>query len=282
MKTKAKKQRTSNKYEFLSCSDTLSDIVTDINAYSWWLFGVPKIGKTSLAAQFDKARIAATEQGHKSQRVYKEDLFNKPWLAYMEFLDYMRETTKYNTSVIDVLEKAHDACFLYMKEEVLEIEGEPQWGEWNEIRKPFIKWCKDLMSIPGKGSVFISHASSREVEDSTGEKLSSIHPNLTGKTLTAIEGEVDIIAYYTFINGHRVLQIQGDDYVRAGNRLTENFLDEKGEPLKYIPLGTSAKEGYNNILRAFENEQLVTHLHHVFPPKEPKATTKKPKKKTRS
>ncbi len=273
VKSDKPKKASSSQYKYLSGNYTESEIITDITQYSWWIFGVPKAGKTSLAAQFDRALFAATEQGHKSQRIKKEDLFDKPWPAYEEYLDFMRETTKYGTSVVDVLEKAYDVCFEYMKQE-LEIEGDPQWGEWNEIRKPFIQWCKGLMSIEGKGCVFISHASSREIEDTVGEKVASVHPNFSGKTLTAIEGEVDIIAFYTFVNGHRVLQIQGDDYVRAGNRLTENFLME-GKPIKYIPLGTSAAEAYQNILRAFDNEQQPQHLHHVFPPKEEKKKTTK-------
>lgn len=270
-RSKSSSTASSKTYEFISGSDEVSEIVDSIQNYSWWIFGVPKIGKTSLAAQFPNARIAATETGHKSQRIIKEDLVGLPWPAYEEYLSFMQDTSKYETSVIDILEKAYDACFDWMKKE-LEIDGEPQWGEWATIRKPFIDWCKSLTQIPGKGCIFLSHASSREIEDSIGDKVSSIHPNLSGKTLTAIEGEVDILAYYCYVNNHRVLQIEGDDYVRAGNRLTDNFL-QKGttDKVKYIPMGSSPQEGYENILRAFENQQEAKHLYHVFPPKEKKS-----------
>jgi hypothetical protein len=273
---KTKKVRTSSKYEYLSCSDELSEVVTDINKVSWWIFGVPKIGKTAIAAQFNKAKFAATEQGHKFQRVNKENLYDKPWLAYIEFLDYMRETKKFSTAVVDVLEGAYSSCFKYVKEEVLELDKEPEWGEWAIIRQPFIQWCKDMTNVEGKGCVFLSHASSREIEDGTGDKISSTHPNLAGKVLLETEGIVDILAYFQYLKGHRVLQIEGDDYVRAGNRLTENFLCN-GERIKYIPMGKSAAEGYNNIIRAFENRQKPEHLYHIFPPEKTVLKKKKPR-----
>ncbi len=279
-----KKVRTSNQtFKFINPSDKPSEVVDDIAQFSWWLFGVPKIGKTDLVAQFPSVRFCATEIGHKSQSLYLDELYdedgvNFPWPAYEEWLEYQRKS-KYKTSAVDVLEKAYDSCFEYMKQE-LGITGDPQWAEWNACRKPFIQWCKDLLAIPGKGTVFISHATAREIEDTVGETSSEIHPNFSGKVLTAIEGEVDILAYYHFIKNQRVLQIQGDDGVRSGNRLTKKFrCAETGEPIKYIPMGKSAEEGYQNILRAFENEQSPKHLHHIFPPKEPKEKDepKKPK-----
>ncbi len=240
-------------YQYLNPTDDVSQIVNDFHQYSWWFFGLPKIGKTAVAAKFDGARFCATEFGHKSQKVKKDDLVGLPWPAYLEY--------------VDVLEKAYDVSFAYMKEE-LGIEGDPQWSEWVECRAPFLQWCKDLMTIPSKGCVFISHVSSRDLEDAAGMTHSQVHPNFSGKVLTAIEGEVDIIAYFTYVKDHRVIQIEGDDNVRAGNRLTENFLCE-GRPLKYIPMGRDASEAYNNILRAFENDQKPSDLYHIFPPKEP-------------
>lgn len=261
----AKVRRNKPKGNGLSIETTEAE--TDLGMFSIWFHGIPKIGKTSLASKFPQAVFGLTEKGAKAQdQLDVVNLYKHGWEAYPEFLDLIREDTEHKTVVIDVLEKANERCMEYMREE--ENIDNPEGDEWNIIRKPFCDWALALLSLENMGTIFLSHTMNKEFKDALGEKNEKIHPALTGKPLTLIEGEVDIIAYIGFVESHRVIQILGDEYVMAGNRLENNFTDTEGEKVKYVPMGRDASEAYDNFIRAFENEQKPEHTKHLFPSRE--------------
>lgn len=254
-----------------------SDIVTDIAQYSMWIHGRPKGGKTSLAAKFADPVFLLTEKGTKAQKVNAIKLFDKPWESYLEALDVVRDSS-HETVVVDVLEKGLDRCFRHYSEE-MQIES-PEGNEWNLLRDPFINWVLEILNMDDKGCILISHSTNKEIKTTLGEKTDNYHPALTGKPLSQIEGEVDIIMYLGYVNEHRVLQILGDEYVMAGHRVEHGFRDTEGNAVKYIPAGASSSEAYENFLRAFENEQSPEDIAHIFPPKEEtKKVIKKKKRK---
>lgn len=250
-----------------------SEIVTDLGQYSIWLYGQPKSGKTSLASKFGNALFGMTEKGDKAQALKKVNLYNKDWPDYLKFPATVA-ASDHDLVVVDVLEKAVDCCFKHMQEET-GIEN-PEGNEWNVLRDPFIQWVYDLLNLDDKGCILISHASTKEVKNTLGEKMDSIHPGLTGKPLSQIEGEVDMIVYLGYVQNHRVLQLIGDEYVMAGHRIEHAFIDTEGEKIKYVPMGGSASEAHENFLRAFENEQTPDHMAHLFPSRKDED---KPKKK---
>ena len=259
--------------------------IVDVHQMSIWLHGVPKIGKTSWAAQFPNAVFGMTERGDKYQKIRRftdhPHLIGATWEEHISWGERAEaaDADECQTIVIDVLENAYDCCFEYMRSEMgLGPYEDPSAGQWNLCRQPFIQWCNLLANLEGKGCIFISHTSDKEVAVPTGGKTSQLHPALSGKPLNAVEGIVDLIAYMGYYQETRILQIVGDGSVMAGTRaLDNNFRDaDTGEPVTYVPMGKSASEGYENFIRAFNNEQVCTkHLPFLSNGDEPS----KPKKK---
>lgn len=238
----------------------------ELQQFSFWFYGPPKIGKSSLVSRFGTVCQAMTEKGYNALSIYDVPLWQYEWPDYLNFLELIKEDTFFDCVSLDVLEIAFEKCFAFMKAE-LGIEN-PQWGEWNTVRKPFIDLCTSLTMLEGKGCVFVSHASRVEREDASGETWGGMAPALKGKPYEAIAGLVDVIGCMHYHKGHRVMQIIGDSDIDAGCRLFENnvaFIDTEGERVKYIPLGTSSDEAYANFLRAFQNKQSPAHLEHIFP-----------------
>jgi hypothetical protein len=159
---------------------------------------------------------------------------------------------------IDTADKAFDACQQYVCRlgGVTHPSESDDFGKtWNDLFLQFDRTVDRLLKT-GKGVFFISHAREHKIKHRKGEDYDRIVPSMPNQARKVIEPLVDIWAYYCYgSNGERRLQIQGDDVVAAGHRLEERFIDsDTGEPLKFIPMGSSSKESYENFQAAFNNE----------------------------
>jgi hypothetical protein len=65
---------------------------------------------------------------------------------------------------------------------------------------------------------------------------------------------VDIWACFQYDGRRRVLTVVGDDHVAAGHRFADHFRTPDGRPLRHIYMGRSAKEGFANLMAAWNNE----------------------------
>lgn len=135
----------------------------------------------------------------------------------------------------------------------------------------------DALLNCGKGVVFISHAQEQEIETRDGKTYDRMMPTMHKRMRETIEGVVDIWAYYTYDKQRRVLQILGDDNVSAGHRLEGRFLTPDGRPIRRIDMGTAAKDGYKNVVAAFNNEYTPSKRRDIDEPEE-EETEKKTKK----
>jgi hypothetical protein len=225
----------------------------DIGAYTWLIFGEKKIGKTSLTAQMGEVLHLFTEPGGKALRVYP--VVVEDWKGFKKAVSALRNDSRFDTVVVDIVDKLYPAVEDYTCEKlVIDDLADEEWGKgWRANRKEFEKVFGDLLNL-GKGVVFISHAQEQEVETRDGEKYDRIMPTMHRRMRDLIEGSVDIWAYYTYDRKRRVLQILGDDHVSAGHRLEGRFLTPDGRPIRRIDMGDSAKQGYRNVVAAFNNK----------------------------
>jgi len=240
----------------LTLATELSEVSDNISDYTIWLYGKIKIGKTTLASLFPKAHFVLTEQGTKSLRVLSRYANN--WKEFKKYLEMLRKADmSYDNVVIDIVEIAYEYCVKY----ILDVNGlleipDGDYGRTSyKIRKEFLDGLTISTTDPNKGCICISHAVSSTRKTLEGDEVEDVHPNLSGKPLEMLAGLFDIVAYYTYRNGRRVLQLQGDDYTMAGHRLQGRFLHPStGEAIKFIDMGTSPEEGYDNFIKAFNNE----------------------------
>lgn len=225
---------------------------TTIGDYIILLFGEKKIGKTMLSAQFPDALHAMWEPGGKALEIYQSEFTD--WGTFKKAVTKLRTDDRFKTVVIDTVDLAFKAADAYACSKLaIEDAADEEWGKgWRAIRKEFERQIHRLISA-GKGVIFISHAVEREIKTRRGTSSHKIVSTMPRQASEIIEGLVDVWAYFSYDGSDRVLIIGGDEDVSAGHRLDGRFL-WKGEPVKKIPMGKSAEEGYKNFVDAFNNE----------------------------
>jgi hypothetical protein len=237
----------------ISLSTELSEPITDLMGFSMLIFGRPKIGKTTLAAQFEGIHHFMFERGAEALKIHQK--YVKDWPSWKEYLKLLTDQSQFGTISVDVIERAWDRCEEWWLQD-LGLDALPDdYGKTvGKIRKDFMQAMLAPKEAIGLGAIYLSHAKESDRTTAEGNKVKDIHANLSGKTLEEFVGAMDIVGYYTYERDQRVLQLVGDDFVHCGHRLENHFNTTKGDPIKYLPLGSSAKEGYDNLLRAFDND----------------------------
>lgn len=219
--------------------------------YSVLLYGLEKVGKTTLAARFPKALFLMFEPGGKALSIYQMAMTN--WPTFKKTLKLLEKDRRFNTIVVDTVDIAFKMCERTTCRKMgIEHPSDEDWGKgWNAIRDEFTERMALLLSL-GKGVVLISHASEKEIKKRDGDKYHVISPTMAGQAKSVIQPMVDIWCYYTIEKGRRVLVVRGDDHVMAGVR-PENAFMHNGKPLTQIDMGASADEAYKNFTDAFAN-----------------------------
>jgi hypothetical protein len=273
-KKKKKVAKSSDDGEKFRLPTEVSEPSDDLGVYTWLIFGEKKIGKTTLSALFGKVVHLFTEPGGKALRVYP--VIIDDWRKFKQAVRALRKDKTFNTVVVDIVDKLYPMCEDYTCERlVINDLSEEDWGKgWRENRKEFER-AFDLLLNSGKGVIFISHAQEQEVETRDGKKYDRMMPTMHKRMRDLVEGSVDIWAYYTYDKQRRVLQILGDDHVSAGHRLEGRFLTPDGRPIRRIDMGTSPKQGYKNVVAAFNNEYTPTKGRDIDNPEEEETVKKR-------
>jgi len=221
---------------------------SDLSKFTILLYGQEKIGKTTFAAQFPNPYFLLFEPGGKALSIHKSDI--RDWGHFRHLLKQLETDKKFDNVVFDTADVAAHMCERY----VCEVNGisdvdEMEFGKgWRKLRLEF-STCIQRLVKSGKGILFISHATEKEIKTRTGEKITRIFPTMSKQARETLEPLVDIWVYYQYLSkGNRELVIAGDDEVAAGHRTENHF---KG--VSKIPAGTTPKESYQNFLAAFEN-----------------------------
>lgn len=231
-----------------------SEPCTELADYTFWIYGIPGAGKTTLSQMFDDPIHVMTEPGAKALRL--KPVYPRRWEQVNPIIDAIEESTEFKTATLDTVEAMYDLAWKWaQKKNGWEHPSDEGYGKgWASVSEPFLKALKRLMNLPDKGCVLISHAKNGTRKLSDGDEVEDVHPNLSGKMLEEVAGAVDVVGYYHTRRGQAVLQIRPTDEVMAKCRLEENFNYEDGGPIRYIPMGTSKQEAYANLLAAFNNE----------------------------
>lgn len=226
---------------------------TRLQDYTILLFGEKKIGKTDLTAQFPETFHGMTEPGGKAQTIFQRAINN--WREFIGYVRLLEKDKKFRTVSIDTADILYGHCFDFVaqREGFVHPSDEAYGKGWKAIRDEFHKWVLRLINT-GKGVIFVSHATEKEVKMRGGDTYDRIQPTLGGQARDILEGMVDLWFYYGYDGDRRVLTIQGSDHIGAGHRLKHNFQYPDGTPIAEIDMGASAEEGYQNLVAAFANK----------------------------
>lgn len=227
---------------------------------TWLIYGEKGIGKTSMAARFPGALLVPFEPGTKFLTIQRLPLVRR-WEEFMHVVKQLEEGGhSFGTAVIDPGNKAYEVCmdFVCRREGVTHPSDRKDFGKtWGAVAREFQE-AHARMSAAEVSMVILAHAKALEMETYSGQTFTRIVPVMSGSTEEYYAGIVDMIGYYHYYKSQRFLQIRGDDFVMAKCRPEQHFITKGGDPVVRIPMGSSSAEAFENIERAFENNQTET------------------------
>lgn len=226
---------------------------TDISSYTSFIYGIPKIGKTTFVHDLygDKVLFIATEKRHKVLVGAKVQYISS-WVEYLQVLAQLRNEKlkeRYDVIAIDTVENLYRMLETYILSKYGKTEfGQVEWGkDWVDLKND---WSSNLQMIEklGYSPVFISHATQKteripsngilqqDVNDTmtlTKDKKSGEEyyefmkyvPDLKDKVMAPINKMVDNILFMTMttdenLNEHRVIHLRESLQWQAGSTFT--------------------------------------------------------------
>jgi hypothetical protein len=240
----------------LSLPSKLSVPSESIGDYTFLIYGERKIGKTTLASQFPEAFFMFTEPGGKALKIRQVQI--DTWETYLKYIDLIESQPDYcQTIVIDTGYNLYEKCFEYcLKELKIEDPRDESWGTgWKFIDREFRRGHEKLFNLP-VGVIILAHSEVKEIKTAGGFSHTKIVTQLGGQAYRFYSGVIDVIAYYHYdTDGNRKLCLKGSADVDAGSRIQDHFLG-----VDNIPMGKSPKEGYNNLINAFNNIKINSNI----------------------
>lgn len=193
-------------------------IQTDFTKYKFLLYGMPKIGKSSLSAQFPNTIFAATEAGHSFLSIYKKDI-----LTWNDFRELAKDltTTKHNFKMIaiDIVDNLYKMCeqFVCEKNSVAHPSDLAYGKGFNLVKDEFTRVINYLGNF-GFGFIFISHAKEKEIKTKT-QTWTAMGTTMNNQSEGFVCGLSDFIFYlYQNDKGERMMRTKPDKYILAGSR----------------------------------------------------------------
>lgn len=210
-----------------------------------WLYGAPFSGKTFFANQFPDPLMLNTDGNIKfvdapyiaiRDTVTVGGRLTKRYLAWEVFADAVAELEKkqndFKTIVVDLLEDTYEACRVYICDrQGWKHESDDSFRAWDMVTSEFLNTIKRLVSLDYENIILISHEDrSRDLTRKSGDKISSIRPNLREKVANKVAGMVDLVARIVADDNDRVLSFKTSEVIFGGGRLT---VHNKEIPLDY-------------------------------------------------
>lgn len=163
------------------------------------LYGLPGVGKTSLAAQFEQVLIAGFEMGTNAlNNIYVQPV--KTWQDWKTMVSQLSRKPelqeKFHAIAIDTVDEAWNLCVKWVcTQNGVDSLGDLAWGKGYDIaKKEFQQTFRDL-TYSGYGLIFTSHSTEKVFKNEKNEEYTQIVPALPNRPFDIINKMVDIIAY---------------------------------------------------------------------------------------
>lgn len=198
-----------------------------------WIYGQPFSGKTTFA---DKAptplnlntdgnvkyvtmprvpiKDEITQNGRMTERKFAWDVFK-------DTISELERGSDFETIVVDLLEDVYEFSRLYIFDKYsIEHESDSGYGKgWDLVRTEFLTQLKRLLNLD-YNIILISHEdTSKDFTKKSGDKISSIQPNINEKVAKKVAGMVDIVLRAVNDDGKYTLNFKSNEVVFGGGRL---------------------------------------------------------------
>jgi len=199
-----------------------------------WLYGAPFSGKTTFANMFPSPLMLNTD-GNVSfvdapfiplkDEVRVDGRITNKTLAWEVFKNAISELEKkqngFKTLVVDLIEDLYEHCRLYMYKQIgITHESDDSYRAWDKVRTEFLSTIKRLVNLDYENIILISHEdTSKDITRKTGDKITTIKPNLTEKMANKLAGMVDIVARVIAEDNNHTLSFKTSEVIFGGGRL---------------------------------------------------------------
>jgi len=199
-----------------------------------WLYGAPFSGKTYLADQFPNALMLNTDGNIGfvtspyvpiRDEVTTEGRIVKRKLAWDVFKETIEELEKkqndYDTIVVDLVEDLYEYCRLWTYQKLgIEHESDNSFKAYDYVRTQFLSTLKRLMALDYKNIILISQEDmSRDITKKSGDKATTVRPNLQEKVALKVAGMVDLVGRLVAEDGEHKIYFKASETVFGGGRI---------------------------------------------------------------
>ena len=222
---------------FVSLSELQpTKISRDLKGKYVLLYGRAKSGKTSLAANFPRNLLLATEIGyHGLASIYAADIDSwSTFKKYLRELDQDSAKERFETVTIDTISILWDLCEKYIcQQNDVQTLGDVPYGKAYRLCEKEFSEALRKITLMGYGLVFIAHSEIR-IEKIGDSEVEFIAPALNKRPFAIVNALVDIIGYI------------GTEFDKEGNSIRKIYTRQTptimaGSRFKYlvpvIPLG---------------------------------------------
>lgn len=195
---------------------------TDLSSYTSFIYGTPKIGKTTFVHKLygDRVLFIATEKRHKVL-VGANVQYVSSWMEYLQVLGQLRNKKiqeRFDVVAIDTVENLYQMLEAYILAKYNKTEfGQVEWGkDWVDLKND---WKTNLQMIErlGYSPVFISHAT----QVTTKIPVSGILQDQVNDTMTLVTDKKTKEQYYEFVKYVPDLK---DKVMAPINKMVDNIL----------------------------------------------------------
>ena len=223
-----------------------------------WIYGKPFSGKTTFANKFPDPLMLNTDGNIKfvdapyipiRDEVKVDGRRTVRTFAWQKFKDAIEELEKkentFKTIIVDLVEDMYEYCRLYMYDQMgITHESDDSFRAWDKVRTEFLSTLKRLMNLDYENIILISHEdASKDLMKKSGDKITSIKPNIQEKAANKIAGMVDIVARVIAEDNTRILSFKSDEVVFGGGRLTTNVNEINLDYEEFIHVYDDANKG---------------------------------------
>lgn len=195
-----------------------------------WIYGMPFSGKTFLCDSAPTPLNLNTDGNVKrvtmARLPIKDTLVGRQtkmaWEVFKDAITDLEQGSGFKTVIVDLVEDTYESCRLWMYDQMgITHESDDAFRAWDKVRTEYLSTMRKLLNLP-YNVVLISHEdTSKDVTKRSGDKITSIKPNIQDKIANKLAGMVDVVLRATKVDDTYWLSTKASDVVFGGGRLNK-------------------------------------------------------------
>lgn len=236
---------------------------------SWMLYGVKRIGKSSLAAKFPGSITFKFEIA--SQRVKSVSCNCPNWAYFLKYIELLKQEKlqagdawQRKIVIIDTPFEAYGRCKEFVCKQngiTYTSDARDHGGIWDKISSEFRRAHMELQAL-GLGLIVVCHDQVNECSTRSGQKFDMVVPKLGKQADDLYRAIIENVIYYHYRDRQRWMTLRGSDFVFAGVIGDEDdpvFMTPDGKKIYAVYAGETANEAFQNLQAAFNCQQEFTY-----------------------